>query len=354
VMNELRQEYFILSARAAVRSCWSSCQQCKLWRSKPRQPEMAPLPDCRVTRPERPFTFTGIDYFGPMEVKVRRAKEKRYGVIFTCLSTRAVHLEIASSLTTNSAIMAIRRFMGRRGHPQKIFSDNGRNLRGVERELRQAVQSFDQEKIMEELTKRKVEWSFIPPGAPHMGGSWERLVRSVKAALRVTLTEQSPREEVLNTLFVEAENIINSRPLTHVPVDPNDPDSLTPNSFLLGTSSAAIQVPSVFVDSSRCPRKQWILSQKLADHFWSRWVKEYLPSLTRRTKWHRTSEPVKVGDLVIIADNNLHRNHWPRGVVSAVHPGRDGVVRVVDVKTNAGVYRRPVVKLCVLDIEQSK
>jgi Family of unknown function (DUF5641) len=217
--------------------------------------------------------------------------------------------------------------------------------------LRVAIQQFDQEKILAELTPRNIEWFFNPPSAPHMGGSWERLVRSVKTALRSTLKERAPKPEVLYTLMVEAENIVNSRPLTHVAVDPSDPESLTPNHFLFGSSSGCCS-SHYFVNSTRCLYKNWKLSQQLADHFWKRWVREYLPSLTKQTKWYRTMEAVKVGDLVLIADGHLERNNWPRGIIAKVYPGRDGVVRVVDVQTNKGNYKRPVSKICVLNVRQ--
>jgi len=292
-----------------------------------------------------------MDYFGPLSVTIGRRHEKRYGVLFTCLSTRAVHIEIAASLSTDSTIMAIRRMIGRRGCPQQLHSDNGTNLRGADTELRKALMELDQQRITQEMTSRGIDWKFIPPSAPHMGGAWERLVRSVKVALGSTLNERSPKEEVLQTLFVEAEYIVNSRPLTHVSLDPDDLEALTPNHFLLGSSSGNV-VPGVFTDSDLHLRKLWRQGQRLADCFWRRWIKEYLPILTRRTKWLKPVEDLKVGDLVFIADGDLPRNQWPRGLVTSTFPGQDGVVRVVEVKTNTGSYRRPVVKICKLDVEQ--
>src|SRR5207253_667943 len=149
------------------------------------------------------------------------------------------------------------------------------------------------------------------------GGSWERLVQSVKKALPSTLNERAAREEVLQTLFVEAEHSVNCRPLTHVPVDPNDSESLTPNHFLIGTSSN-LPPPGRFDDRNLCLRSQWRISQRLADQFWKRWITEYLPTLTRRTKWFRQVDPVKVGDLVYIADGDQPQNSWPRGLVQKV------------------------------------
>jgi hypothetical protein len=169
--------------------------------------------------------------------------------------------------------------------------------------------------------------------------------------LTATLKELVPREEVLQTLLVEAENIVNSRPLTHVSVDPDDPESLTPNHFLIGTSNGNA-APGKFAEMDLCLRKQWRIAQRLVDRFWKRWVQEYLPTLTRRTKWFRKTGPVKIGDLVFIADGNLPRNQWPRGLVVGTTLGPDGQVRVAEVKTQFGFLARHVVKLCVLDVKK--
>jgi hypothetical protein len=351
VVNDLRQKYWILNMRTAVKSSWTHCNTCKIRRAKPSYPEMGQLPEFRLEQPSRPFAVTGVDYFGPMEVTIGRRREKRYGVLFTCLSMRAVHLEIAASLTTDSCIMALRRFVARRGCPEKLYSDNGTNFHGASEELQNAIKELDSEKIQAAFSRQGMEWNFIPPSAPHMGGSWERLVRSVKTALTATLHERAPREEVLQTLFAEAEFTVNSRPLTHVSVDPDDPESLTPNHFLIGSSTGRVAVPGKFTPDDLWLRKQWRCAQRLADHFWKRWVKEFLPTLTKRTNWFKKTKPVEVGDLVFVADGNLPRNQWPRGLVTKVYHGSGGV-RVVKLKTQMGSLTRPVVKICVLDVTE--
>ena len=168
VLNELRQNYWILQARSAVRRSWHLCQTCKNARTKPCPPEMARLPESRLAAFVRPFTFTGMDYFGPLLVTVARHHEKRYGVLFTCMTTRAVHLELAGSLTTDSALMAIRRMISRRGQPKKIHSDNGTNLRGADNELRSALAELDQDRIAAEMSAKRIDWVFNPQSAPHM------------------------------------------------------------------------------------------------------------------------------------------------------------------------------------------
>ena len=209
LINELRQRYWVLKTRSTVRKVTQACQVCKIQRAKPKAPEMAALPECRLTPYVRPFTFTGMDYFGPMTVTVGRRHEKRYGVLFTCMTTRAVHLEIAASLTTDSAISAVRRLIPRRGKPKEIFSDNCINFRGADAELRRALQ-VDADKLGGELAGRAITWQFNPPAAPHMGGAWERLVRSMKVALRSQLKDTAPKEEVLHTFLCKAEAMVNS------------------------------------------------------------------------------------------------------------------------------------------------
>jgi Family of unknown function (DUF5641) len=168
----------------------------------------------------------------------------------------------------------------------------------------------------------------------------------------MTLKEHAPREETLQTFMTEAENTVNSRPLTHVSIDPDDPESLTPNHFLRGTSGHAASPIGEFADDDFFLPKQWRISQRLADLFWKRWIREYLPSLTRRDKWHQEMKPVKIDDLVLIVDPDMPRNTWKRGIISSVFPGRDGQVRVVDVKTADSLYRRPVAKICILDVRR--
>ncbi|CAL8128513.1 unnamed protein product [Orchesella dallaii] len=351
VVNELRQIYCILNIRSAVKSVWNSCLVCKHRKAAPRIPEMAPLPAFRVTKPVRPFSHCGLDYFGPLTVTKFRRQEKRWVALFTCMNTRAVHLELVDNLTTDSTIMAIMRMSCTRGWPQKLYSDNGTNLRGANNELKKALRSLDQSRLTAELSLKKVEWHFIPPSSPHFGGAWERMVRSVKTTMKAILKEQSPKEEVLRTVLSQAMDIVNSRPLCYVPNDANDLEVLTPNCFLIGTTSGA-PILGEFDDGDFSLRKQWRISQRFADQFWKRWVREYLPTLTRITKWKIPQESIAIGNIVVIADENQPRNQWLKGRVTAIFPGQDGKVRVAEVWTKNGTFRRSVAKLCVLDSGQ--
>ncbi|XP_037976042.2 uncharacterized protein LOC105390026 [Plutella xylostella] len=349
VVNELKQKYWVLKIRPTVKRVAMECMVCRIRKAEPRPPRMGDLPEARMAHHQRPFTFCGLDLFGPMEVTVGRRREKRYGVLFTCLTVRAIHIELVATLTTESLIMALRRQACRRGWAQQLFSDNGTNLRGADTELRRSIQDLDQQVLKSAAINYGTTWTFIPPTSPHWGGAWERLIRSVKASLKIILRERTPREEVLLTLMAEVEQIVNSRPLTHVSVEPGSSEALTPNHFLLGSSSN-LPVLGEFCESDLYLRKQWRISQRLADMYWSRWVKEFLPELIPRRKWTDEVPPIKVGDLVVIVDGNAPRNMWLRGVVEAVLPGKDERVRVVDVRTRTGLMRRPATRVATIPV----
>ncbi|XP_076279059.1 uncharacterized protein LOC143208473 [Lasioglossum baleicum] len=347
VVNELRQMFYIIGLRKILRSVAHRCVTCRLHRARPQPPVMSTLPTGRLAYRQRPFSQCGIDYFGPMFVKIGRRREKRWGVLFTCLTTRAIHIELACSLNASSAIMALQRLAARRGTPTIVYSDNGTNFKGASREIKEAIAKIDKEKQQEYALARKIKWVFNPPDAPHMGGVWERLIRSVKTALHVVLREQAPTEETLHTLLTEIEHTVNSRPLTHVSVDPRDKEALTPNHFLIGTSSGNLRLGR-YEAHDTCLRKQWRTAQHFADAFWKRWLREYLPCIINRPKWTEKRDPLKQGDLVLIIDMLAPRNEWKKGTITDVFPGSDGGVRVVKVHTPWGIFTRPTHKLIKL------
>ncbi|XP_044174392.1 uncharacterized protein LOC122958023 [Acropora millepora] len=349
ILAELRQRYWIPKVRSALKIIAKSCHVCRKHNAKPDPPLMASLPQSRLQAFSPPFYNTGVDYFGPLLVKERRSTVKRYGCLFTCLVTRAVHLEIAHSLETDSFIMALRRMMARRGKPRNIYSDNGTNFVGAERELKECLDGMNQAKISDTLSQDRIQWFFNPPSAPHFGGVWERLVKSAKKALKITLNGQLVNDETLLTLMAEVESLLNSRPLTHVSVDPKDLEAITPNHFLIGRNSPNIP-PDVFDERDLNSRKRWRQAQTLTDHFWRRWLREYVPALTERRKWRtRSQSDAQIGDLVLVVEDNLPRGRWNLGRVVKTFPGDDGLIRTVEVQTKQGTFKRPVAKLCLLE-----
>ena len=164
----------------------SSCVLCKKWRGNPGVQFTADVRASRVDFPNSPFTLTAVDYFGPITTKAgfrRGRREKRYGVVFICLQTRAVHLEVAQSLSTDDFLKVFSRFVARRSKPKRMFSDQGTNFVGAEREMRQLVKELCNDVVLKaKLQQEDLDWNFNPPFAPHMGGAWEAMVKLAKRA----------------------------------------------------------------------------------------------------------------------------------------------------------------------------
>ena len=308
---------------------------------------MADLPQARFDT-RHVFSSVGLDFFGPMIVETGRGREKRYGLLVTCLATRAVHLEVCQSLSTDSFLMAFRRFISRRGKPKEVFSDNGTSLRAGERELRRLIQTWNVHVINDRLSQENIRWHFNPPGACHMGGAWERMIASAKLALRAVLGRLIVTDEVLKTVLAEVEAVLNSRPLTHVSTQVDDLEAITPNHLLLGRPVTCLP-PGIFNSRDSVSRRLWRQTQALADQFWSRWLKEYVPGLTCRRKWTTEARNLVPGDLVLIAEENVPRGQWPLGRVTEVMSGPDGRVRSARVRTRGGTVHRPTTKICLLE-----
>ena len=202
-------------------------------------PFMADLPECRAAIGEPPFSHCGCDLFGPVMVKHGRQRLKRWVVLFTCMTVRCIHLEVVEDCETDSFINSVRRFVNRRGSPTHMYSDNGTNFVGACSELIEFVQKLDKPKIVDFATTFKINWSFNPPCAPHMGGAWERLVRSVKEVLYRLIKDHVLTDAQLATVLTEAESVVNS-PLTHISGDPSDLGALTPSHILLGEASKLV------------------------------------------------------------------------------------------------------------------
>ena len=344
-----RQRYWIINGRSAVRNILNECFSCRKRQTPTAQQKMASLPEDRIMPSKPPFAYTGVDSFGPFEVRRGRTRVKRYGVIFTCLTLRAVHIEAASSLDTESFISALRRFITRRGQPEEMRSDNGGNFARGERELREAINEWNQSQIHDFLLQRNIKWTFNPPAGSHHGGVWERCIRTVRKVMKALMKEQVLDDEGLNTLLCEVEAIINGRPITKLSDDPRDLEPLTPNHLLLLRSGPTVP-PGNFTSHDNYYNRRWRQVQYLADIFWRRWVREYLPSLQQRQKWHKQRRNFAVDDIVLVFDDNKPRNSWPLGRILEVYTNRrDGLVRSVKLKTSTSELVRPIDKIVLLE-----
>jgi hypothetical protein len=314
MLSQFRQRFWASRANSTSRSIINQCVVCRRHHGKVQCQKMADLPADRVNPGDPPFSKVGMDYFGPIVVKRGRSMVKRYGVVFTCVASREIHLEKADSLDTDSCINAIRRFVARRGQVQEIRSDNGTNLVGAQRALRAEIQQWNQTQIHNNLLQKNISWKFNPPAASHFGGVWERQIRSVRKVLSSVLNQQTLTDEHLQTLFCEVEAIINGRPITTVSEDANDLEALTPNHLLLMKVQPVLP-PTVSAKTDIYARRRWRQVQYLADLFWRRWTKEYLPLLQQRQKWVCPKRNVQVGDVVLVVDDTQPRNSWPLGKV---------------------------------------
>ena len=344
----IRQEFWLVKGRSLVKRILRDCVTCKQLYAKPNTQMMANLPDERVQPGKPVFSCVGIDAFGPIIVKNYRSEIKRYGCIFTCMATRAIHIEMLHSLDTDSFLNGFRRFVSRRGFPEKVFSDNGGNFVAGEKELRQAMRDLSEPEIRSYATARNIEWHFNPPLAPHMGGAWERMIAVIKRVMRAVMSQcVRLTDEVLSTIFCEIENIVNGRPLTKLSGDPEDLRPLTPNHLLLMRQGPSLPPGKFNVNDMY--RRRWRHAQHIAEQFWRRWTRLYLPELQRRVKWVNATRNLSVGDLVMIADENMPRNLWPLALVKEVITGRDGLVRTVRLRTRCAELVRPVTKVVLLE-----
>ena len=345
----IRESFWIINANAAVRRLMKQCVLCRKLEGKVGEQMMANLPRDRLGGDHAPFTNVGIDFFGPFHVVRGRATEKRYGVIFSCLESRAIHLEVACSLDTSSFINVLRRFISRRGRPRLIRSDNGTNLVGGNSELKKSIQDWNQGQIKQTTQQHNIEWIFQPPSASHFGGVWEREIRTIRKVLQALLLEQRIRltDDNLNTLMCEVESILNQRPLSVVSDDPRDLRVLTPNHLLLLQPENSFP-PGIFSMSDAYSKRRWRQIQYLADLFWTRWKKEYVSLLQSRQKWTKPSRNFSVGDIVLVSQSSMPRNQWPMGRIVFVKKDDDGQVRIAHVKTLDSELIRPITKLVLL------
>ena len=344
----LRTTYWIPKCRRLIDKLLRTCVNCRRNNWISTHQRQADLPEDRVHSGGRPFTHSGVDCFGPFLVKQGRARPKRWGCLFTCLNTRAIHLEVLASLDADAFINAMTRFSSRRGPPSRIRSDNGTNMIGANRELRDAVQEWNSSNTVRNVFLQKhIEWEFNPPAASHMGGVWERQIRTVRKVLQVVIGSQVLDDERLHTLFCAVEEIVNGRPITTVSNDPRDLEALTPLHLLrMGPDTLSTGGDHTMTETYR---RRWKHAQFIADQFWKRWTREYLPMLRQRQKHLKTHRNLREGDIVVVSGHPIPRSHWMLGRIVEAMPGDDGIVRRAKVKTKNSVITRPVTKLCLLE-----
>ena len=285
----------------------------------------------------------------PFKMPVPYKEVKCYAALFICMLTKAIHIELVSDLSTPSFLLALRRFISRRGKPTTIHSDNGTNFVGASSKLKELstfiTERKNQNPIEDFMSNQGVTWKFIPPHAPHFGGLWEAGIKSMKNHLRKVMGTHVLSFEEMSTVLTQIESVLNSRPLFPLSSDPCDLNPLTPSHFLIGRPAASIPDEDL-VSQAENSVKTYEKLQRLYQLFWKRWSMEYISTLQERTKWKRNGlDQVKPGMLVLVKEENLPPLHWKLGRVTDCHAGEDGVVRVVTVQCVNNKLKRPVTKI---------
>jgi len=336
-LSDISTQFWIVSGREEIREWEAKCSKCKTRRAKMAKQIMAPLPVSRLGISMKAFDKSAVDYAGPFSTKAGRGKTrfKRYLCLFSCMATRAVHLEMAYALDTGSFMNAFWRFTHRRGVPSEMTSDNGSNFVAGEKELRELVTNLDQESLIDHTS---IVWKFNPPYSPHHGGVFETMIKAAKRAMYSQLKDADFTDEELLTAITGAEAMLNSRPITYRSASPDDINPLTPNHFLHGQLGGKFS-PEMEVEKTTINRR-WKYVQKILGQFWRRWIKEWIPSIGKRNKWTNLEQNLKEGDIVVVMMPDVARMKWPLGRIVEAIKGKDGNVRKVKVLVKEKILLR--------------
>ena len=361
-LAEVRSQYWIVKGRASVKKIIRQCIVCKRFEGRScLGPSPPPLPDFRLSQ-EPPFTFTGVDFAGPLFVRPGGGApdHKVWICLYTCCVTRAVHLDIVSDLTTAAFLRSLKRFSARRGLPRLFVSDNGKTFKAASKAIKEIMQHQD---VQQYLSGVGVEWRFNLPRAPWWGGVFERMIRMTKRCLKKLIGRGRLNLDELNTLIIEIEGVINSRPISYVTSDDSE-EPLTPCHLLCGRRLLSLPDSICYTD----PKEEYGISRehltrrlidlnKLLSDFWSRWQKEYLLELRDSHRYGgKTSNKtqVSVGDVVLVQDTKP-RAFWKLARVSKLFTGQDGHVHGAELKVassghRAHTMRRPLQSLYPLEL----
>jgi len=354
-LSILRQQFRLVQGRRQVQKIVHKCMKRKCARPTPLQQQMAPLPSLR-TDGGQAFKHVSVDLFGPMfarhwckfETCPHPPENKVYCALFTCFHSRAVHLELIREQSTGEFLAAFRAFVGRRGTPSVMFSDNAKNFKSGSKEIRSLYRSVNWSTVREDGRLKNIDWIFNVEKAPWANGIAERMVRSVKTPIRIIVGSAKLTFRQLSVILTEVEAIVNNRPLAIVSDHPDDLTPITPAELIIGRRMDQLPDPN--------PRKNetsighlWRKRQHTLNAFWKRWRNDYLLCQDIRKKWHKPTDDHLLNKVVLIRDDNISRNDWKLGRIQETFKSKDGLIRTVLVKTQTSLLRRPIQRLALLE-----
>ena len=352
LVSHIRQRYWIPSIRQYIQGQLKKCVTCRKAMGKPyRARDPPPLPKIRV-QDATPFTVTGVDFTGALHIRGKSGIENAYICLFTCASTREVHLEVVPDLSTETFIQAFRRFASRNSLPRTMISDNAMTFSAAANTIQSLIGSTT---VQDMLHRHSTDWRFIPKRVPWFGGWWERLIGITKSTIKKVLGRALVSYETLHTIVTEIEGVMNDRPLTYVTSDASDQEPLTPAHLLYGRRITSLphqeDVPVLHVTTQTDVTKRARAQGHLISQFRERWRHEYLTSLRQ---FHQTSgdnnQTIRVGDVVQIYDESP-RTQLKLGTIVELLTGNDGLTRVATLRTSSGlITSRPIVKLYPLEV----
>ena len=358
-LAQLRNEYWIPQGRAEVKKAIHGCGTCKRFQGGPfKLPSMSPWPRKKVAKCA-PFTYTGLDYFGPLYIQGESSKGRVWVCLFTCVTVRAIHLELIKDMTAEQFLLALRRFIARRGKPSQIIFDNAPQFKLAKTAISDKAwkETISNHEVQSYTANQGIEWNFIVELAPWMGGFYERLVGTVKGALKKSIGKICQTEKKLETFLTEAEAVINSRPLVYVGEDFDSGFSLTPVDFL--NLNAKSGVPIIEIHNPHDPdygKKSptdklleiWAKGQQHLNSLWQVWKDDYLLNLRERSQTHvkgpriQAAEEPKVGSVVLLKED-LPRGVWKMGKITELISSSDGKFRTAKVLLpTKKVLKRPL------------
>lgn len=350
LLASIRTRVWPIGGRNLARRIVRNCNICRRFQGKTMQNIMGNLPTDRLV-PDFPFLTVGTDFAGPFMITDRKGRgckiTKSYLCVFICFRYKCVHLEAVSELSKDAFILSLKRFIARRGLPNKIYCDNGGNFVAASKEIREFFNA-NQDSILELAASEGVKFRFSPAYAPHFNGLMEACVKSAKFHLLRILGTAHLTFEELSSLFAQIESILNSRPLCPLSSSPSDLYPLTPGHFLIGRPLQALPSPCLqAANANRLDRFRRL--EQVRQHFWKRWSHEYIAELQMRAKWRvKSGEALEIGDLVILKEDNTPPLYWRLGRIEGLFPGSDGVTRVADIYTARGTVRRALNRICLL------